>query len=136
MNPAGPLSAMLAATLERLPAEGTEGFVAALEAYAGGRVPQERRDRCLRTDPLALAAMCRALFAEGDVAPDMPHWPFPCLLFAGEQDGDLHDQAQRAAEAIPRARFISLPGLDHLGAHGHVEGVLEAVLATLRAGAD
>jgi pimeloyl-ACP methyl ester carboxylesterase len=135
VNPAGPLSALLAAALDRLPIDGTEGFVAALEAYAGGRVPEVRRERYLRVDPAALEAMCRALLAEGDVAPDLASWPFPVLLYAGERDLDFHDQARRAAEAMPRGTFVSLARLDHLGAHGHVDGVWDALLATLHAGA-
>lgn len=38
-----------------------------------------------------------------------------CLMGAG--DTDFLDQAQRATTEVPNAQFISLVGLDHIGAH-------------------
>jgi len=49
-------------------------------------------------------------------------------------DVDFHDQARRAADEIPNAEFISLQGLDHIGAHLRPDPVLPAVLRTLRGG--
>lgn len=57
---------------------------------------------------------------------------FPDAEAMEQQDADLHDQAQRAAGEISKAEFISLEGLDHLGAHWQHDVVLPAVLRTLR----
>lgn len=64
---------------------------------------------------------------------DLASWRTPCLIFAGTQDPDFFDQAQRAAVEIPTARFIALDGLDHIGAHvTKDERVIDAVRSTLR----
>lgn len=39
----------------------------------------------------------------------------PCLICVGEAD-EMHDEAKRAAEEIPGARFISLAGHSHISA--------------------
>jgi pimeloyl-ACP methyl ester carboxylesterase len=44
----------------------------------------------------------------------LPRIDVPCLIYVGEADPQ-HDAAREAAARMPRARFASLPGLDHLG---------------------
>jgi hypothetical protein len=54
-------------------------------------------------------------------------------LGVGAGDVDFHDQARCAASEIPRAEFISLEELEHVGAHlAQVDPVLPAVLRMLR----
>ena len=58
----------------------------------------------------------------------------PCLIFIGEGDSDFAEQAERAADEIPGAEFMSMVERDHYGAHTkQLDAVVEAVLRILRA---
>jgi pimeloyl-ACP methyl ester carboxylesterase len=108
-----------------------EPFVEALERFWNIRFPDARRN--VDNDPAALDAAWQAALAEGPISGDLGTWQVPCLIFIGAGDLDFLEQAKRAADAIPRAEFISLAGRDHYGAHtGHDDPVIEAVLRTLR----
>ncbi|MGH2775226.1 MAG: alpha/beta fold hydrolase [Actinomycetota bacterium] len=109
-----------------------EAFVDGLETSSRMRFPDVQRAAYLDNDPAALHAASRAMLAGGAVARDLLAWHVPCLIFVGAGDVDFHDQARRAAEEIPNAKFVSLPEADHLGAHLHHDVVLPAVLRTLR----
>ena len=61
----------------------------------------------------------------------LPSLELPCLIYAGDQD-ILYDDAVRTVELIPNARFVSLPGLDHLGAIRHIDKVLPHILGFIR----
>jgi hypothetical protein len=51
----------------------------------------------------------------------------------GAGDDDFMAQARHAATEIAGAEFVSLEGLDHIGAHlNQSDPVIEAVLRTLR----
>lgn len=113
--------------------EGMEAFVQALETAFGSRAPDAQRTVYLDNDSAAIAAMCKVMLDEGAIATDLGSWPIPCLIFIGARDADFHDQARRAADEIPSGKFISLEGLDHLGAHWAHDVVIPAVLRTLRA---
>ena len=54
----------------------------------------------------------------------------PYLLYAGDAD-DLHDGVKRAAAEIPGCEFVSLPGLNHMGAAADVKTVVPRVLRFL-----
>ncbi len=41
--------------------------------------------------------------------------PIPCLFYAGDVD-PFHTRASEAAQELPKASFVSLPGLDHIQA--------------------
>ncbi len=56
----------------------------------------------------------------------------PCLLYAGELE-DAHQNGPAAAQQMPDARFVSLPGLDHGGAGVTVDAIMPHVLAFLAA---
>jgi hypothetical protein len=113
-----------------------EALVTALEAFWGVRFPAVRRARWLDNDPAALDAAWNAALSEGAISGDLTSWRVRCLIFIGAADTDFHDQARDAAAEIPGARFMSLVGLDHYGAHtDEVDPLLEAILRTLR-GAD
>jgi pimeloyl-ACP methyl ester carboxylesterase len=79
-----------------------------------GRLPKEILDHWISTsDPEALGA---ALVREPSLEAELPDIRIPALLYCGEGDGG-HDKARRAAEIMPEATFVLLPGLDHLGAY-------------------
>ena len=56
----------------------------------------------------------------------------PCLICVGEAD-EMHDDAKRAAQEIPSARFVSLPGHSHISAFYEADDLLlPHILALLR----
>lgn len=135
VNPSGPLASAIARGLDSFLTEGTVAFVELLEDYAGGRVPEPQRSLYAATDPIAMHAASTMLFHEGDLAASLARVDVPALIYCGELDLDFHDQAKQAADEMPNAEFLSLPGLDHLGAHARVDLVVPDILRTLRQGA-
>ncbi|HET7271870.1 MAG TPA: alpha/beta hydrolase [Rubrobacter sp.] len=134
INPDGPLARAVAQAVSESRREGSlEPFVEALESFAGTQLPDELRTRWLDNDPAAIDAAWSAGMAEGDISEDLGAWDVRCLIYVGAGDVDFHDQARRAAGEIPRAEFISLENLEHVGAHlASADPVLPAVLGTLR----
>jgi pimeloyl-ACP methyl ester carboxylesterase len=61
----------------------------------------------------------------------LPSLELPCLIYAGDQDY-LYDKAKQTAELIQSARFVSLPGLDHIEAFRHSDKVLPYVLSFIK----
>jgi len=97
-------------TFKKVDGSDIDAFMAALEKVIDEKLPREMR--------LLLAGQdLRALAAAGKVMPAMeaalPKITMPCLLFAGDQDG-RHDAVKRCAASVPHARFVSLPGLNHM----------------------
>ena len=43
----------------------------------------------------------------------LPHITMPCLIFAREKTAE-YTNAEKAAQSIPNATFVALPGLDHV----------------------
>lgn len=127
-----PAARMIMKALTAAQVEGMEALVAAMERFWGVRFPDAVREHLLANDPVALHAASTAMLTEGAVSEALGKWEVPCLIFVGVRDADFHDQARRAAEEIPNARFISLEGLDHLGAETAERGLLSAVLEFLR----
>jgi pimeloyl-ACP methyl ester carboxylesterase len=132
MDPGGPLVLAVTAGLAAACERGIEAFVAALEQFSGIRFPEAQRRLHLQNDPVALAAAWHAALAEGAIAADLRSWRIRCLLYVGAEDVDFQDQARRAADEIPDAEFVELPGLNHLGAHLAQDRMLPAILRTLR----
>lgn len=74
---------------------------------------------------------------EGAVCEDLVGWNVRCLICVAEDDVDFFDQARRAADEIPDAEFVPIPGQDHLGLDtAEVDPILPAVLRTLRQAAE
>jgi pimeloyl-ACP methyl ester carboxylesterase len=61
----------------------------------------------------------------------LPSLELPCLFYAGDQD-ILYDMAKRTAELIQNARFVSLPGSDHVGAFRNSDKALPHVLSFIK----
>ena len=121
----------VAAGVEASKTMGMEGLIEAFEAGVGVRFPEPTRTLELQNDPQAIHAAWRSASAEGRIAADLSTWQVPCLIYAGTAD-EMHDAARRAAEEIPNAKFLSLPGHTHVSAEGEVEQVLDAIRAFLR----
>ena len=61
----------------------------------------------------------------------LPSLELPCLFYAGDQD-ILYDRAKQTAELIQNARFVSIPGLDHVEAIRQSDKVLPLVLSFIK----
>ncbi|MGA3021436.1 MAG: alpha/beta hydrolase [Thermoplasmata archaeon] len=109
----------------RLLRSGREAFVAAAREAAEREIRVAQRPALLeailpqrlqliaKADPEALIAML--LWQQKEVLrirDILPHLTIPCLLFVGEADG-YFEGAKAASRLIPRARFVSLPGMAH-----------------------
>ncbi|MHB8644435.1 MAG: alpha/beta fold hydrolase [Thermomicrobiales bacterium] len=84
-----------------------------VDGQRAGSLPDQIRERLLANDAEALAA---AAIASGD-APGfeaaLARLSIPVLLYAGDRDQPIHDEAARAAVGKPHVTFVSLPGLNH-----------------------
>jgi len=113
---------------EAIRSGGMEGYVADGERR-NGPTPPRMRARALANDPEALAA---ATIASGD-APNfdeaLANLRIPVLIYAGDHDQPIHDEAARAAIGKGHVTFVSLPGLNH----GEVSRRSDAVLPHVRA---
>jgi len=109
---------------------GTQALLRWFEDYIGRPLPQRERQWLLENDPLALDAAWTAALSEGDIATDFSHWRTPSLIAAGERD-EFHENARRAAEAIPGAIFVSLAGHNHISAIYEVDRLMPGILALL-----
>src|SRR6516165_5301566 len=100
--------------------KGTWGTAAVLEVLAPSRIADERlrawyaRSERFVHGPDLLADMVRASF-EDDVRPLLPAISVPTVVLHREGDRFIRPGAGRyLAEHIPRAKFVVLPGDDHL----------------------
>ncbi len=92
-------------------------------AVGGGPTPTDPETaRIARTvaalptnDERALAALVRGLHDDPDAHRRAPDPTVPTLLAVGTDD-PLHDRAHAWAAALPDARFVSLPGRNHVSA--------------------
>lgn len=126
IDPDGPLARLVGEALRD--GDSIEPLVRAFESVTG-RYPDDLRSVYLASDPVAMRAAFSAAQHEGAVARDLSAWRVPCLICVAEDDADFADQARRAAEQIPDARFVVIPGTDHLGADtAAVDPVLPAIL--------
>jgi pimeloyl-ACP methyl ester carboxylesterase len=132
IDPDGPLVRVVGEALAESRDAGIAALVDAFEAIAG-RYPDATRDVYMACDVDAMRAAWRTAMAEGAVSDDLGRWRVRCLFCVAVDDRDFFDQARRAADEIPGARFVAVPGQDHLGMDtADVDPVLPAVLRTLR----
>ena len=91
--------------------QGMASYVANAEANEG---PMEagRKARLLDNDPEALIAATLAPKGTDGVEELLPGLDIPFLLYCGDADG-FYPGSKAAAQAIPGAVFVPLPGLNH-----------------------
>lgn len=75
-------------------------------------LPSEIRDRWERSDQEALVA---ATVEAPSLEAYLTGIRVPALIYSGDRDAG-HEDARRAADAMPEATFVSLAGLDHMTA--------------------
>jgi pimeloyl-ACP methyl ester carboxylesterase len=123
-NLESPTARAVAAAIAASRQEGMKGFVETFETALAYRFPEPERTWTLeRNEPAALEAAWRSALVEGPVSYDLSKWRVPCLICAGEAD-EMHDDAKRAAEEIPGARFVSLAGHSHISAFYEADDLL------------
>ncbi|HEX9824728.1 MAG TPA: alpha/beta fold hydrolase [Actinomycetota bacterium] len=121
------VSGAVAAGRER----GMVAFVETWESLIGTAFLEPGRTWLLENDPLALDAAFRSIFVEGPISQNLGRWTVPCLIYAGADD-EMHRNAARAAEEIPSAIFVSLPGHTHFSAEHVADELLPRVRELLR----
>jgi pimeloyl-ACP methyl ester carboxylesterase len=123
-NLSSPTAQAVAAAVAASRRDGMAGFVERFESSLGYRFPEPDRTWMLETnEPAALEAAWRSVLAEGPISQDLKKWQVPCLICAGAAD-EMHDDAERAAEEIPGATFVSLAGYSHISAFYEADGLL------------
>ena len=100
---------------------GMEAMLRWFEEYAGHTLQEHENSWLLDNDPEALSAAWQSALEEGVIAEDPSRWLTPMLIVAGQKD-DMYENARRAAEEIPKARFLDL------GAQTHLASVLASAL--------
>jgi len=125
--------------------KGTWGTAAVLEVLAPSRIADERlrawyaRSERFVHGPDLLADMVRASF-EDDVRPLLPAISVPTVVLHREGDRFIRPGAGRyLAEHIPRAKFVVLPGDDHLLFVGDTDALVDEIeefLTGARTGAE
>jgi len=105
--------------------QGMATALAAIEA-ATSPLPPQLRNRWVTNDPEAMAAA--TLIERANLEAYVGTIELPTLMYCGDRD-PIHEGAQKAANAIGSATFVSLPGLNH------IDGILDkdAILPHVRA---
>jgi pimeloyl-ACP methyl ester carboxylesterase len=133
-NPAEPDAAA------HLLARGAGAWTAAMEPVFGARMTPVLRARQMGNDARALLARTTSADAERPGYEEtLPRVTVPCLFIAGDADQPRHDRSKAVSARVPRASFVSVPGLDHIEGVYRVDLVAPyvlAFLASVESGAD
>ena len=87
-----------------------------------GTITPQYEDRLRGLDLQAMVAYLEPTPREPSYVDALSHMSLPCLLYAGERDVDAQKSGPAAVHQMPDARFVSLPGLKHVGAGCAVVG--------------
>jgi pimeloyl-ACP methyl ester carboxylesterase len=117
---------------------GMPGFVAGWEQRIGGPLDAQTKGAFLANDATALRAYFRQTEAESAIAESaVAGISLPALLLAGTRDTERLADSRRAAELMPHAQLVELPGRNHGTTVVPVQPVLDEwlpFLAGVRAG--
>ncbi len=97
---------------EALRTGGMAGYVAELERREGP-LPEPIRTRIFANDPEALVAATTGGSGAPGFEGALERLSIPVLIYAGDGDQPIHDEARRAAAGKAHVTFVSLPGLNH-----------------------
>lgn len=102
---------------ERAAHEGTEVLVEGIRSWAGAITPAyEARLRAANVSGGAAMLRWRHEHLE-DFTAALPGMTLPCLLYCGEDDEE-YEGMRRASTVLSNARFIGLPGMNHVQVSG------------------
>ncbi len=97
--------------------KGVDNYVAAIEKRLKPCWTPQLREKLLGSDMEALKANVDALTDVYDLRASLSSLSLPCLVYVGEDDDPEYcAAAKEAAERIPNATLVSLPGLGHFSA--------------------
>lgn len=105
-------------------------FIAAFETVLNETIPPQLRMLIKSNDLVALA--CAVQQPRRALTGVLHKLTMPALLFCGEQD-QRYAMVQATARQLPQARFLSLPGVTHLGGVTRAALLLPAVTQFLGA---
>jgi pimeloyl-ACP methyl ester carboxylesterase len=118
------------------------GGIAALVAESErreGPIPEPTRTRVLANDSEAMVATTIGGSGSSSFEPALARLTIPVLVYAGNNDQPIHDEAARGAAGKAHVTFVSLPGLNHGQASRqsdvvlpHVQPFLADVVGTIR----
>jgi pimeloyl-ACP methyl ester carboxylesterase len=112
---------------EAMRSGGMAGYLAELERREGP-LPEPIRTRLFDNDPEALLASTAGGSGALSSEPALARLSIPVLMYAGDRDQPIHDEAARAARGKAHVTFVSLPGLNH----GEVSRRSDVVLPHVR----
>jgi pimeloyl-ACP methyl ester carboxylesterase len=93
-----------------------EEYLQRMEALTGHELTPDDREELLSRDAEGSIAAQEALLARPPLTTQqLATIPAPCLVYCGDLD-PFHLGAQESVCHIPKARFLSLPGLNHITA--------------------
>jgi pimeloyl-ACP methyl ester carboxylesterase len=113
--------------LFRLRLSDPDAYLERMETLVGHPLSPAEREDLLARDAMASIAsqealLDRAPLTEGQLAAIK----VPCLVYCGEQD-PFHTGAQESVCHIPEARFVTLPGLNHITAYARSDQIVTHV---------
>ena len=112
---------------------GMGAFVAGWEARMGRPLDAQTKSAFLNNDAQALLAYFRQTEADAPVPEaDVAAIAVPALLMAGTADPTRVADSRRAAELMPAARFVELPGRNHGSTLVPAQSILDEWLPFLR----
>jgi pimeloyl-ACP methyl ester carboxylesterase len=106
---------------------GMEGFIEARERDLGGRLVPKLRNRLLTFNASGLAFAGEAWAAWEGVSDHVAGIKTQTLLYAGTDDAAFHDGAKHAADEMPDACFVSIPGMSHDAGFASSRNTLKAL---------
>lgn len=118
--------------LEILATTGIEAFLDAWSMHLGAPVPSALRKMFLANDAKALVPYLRQTERDPSLANALPAITAPALLFAGEDDHERLEASLVAADRMPAAELVTIPGEHHLSTLAKIEKVLPHVVPFLR----
>ena len=85
----------------------------------------------LNGDLKAYTAKTKANAMREDISGHLVGLTVPCLVYAGESDSLAHESAKEHSGKMPTARFVSLPGLNHMESIARTDMIIPMVSSFL-----
>jgi pimeloyl-ACP methyl ester carboxylesterase len=85
----------------------------------------------LNGDLKAYTAKTKANAMREDISGHLVGLTVPCLVYAGESDSLAHESAKEHSGKMPAARFVSLPGLNHMESIARTDMIIPMVSSFL-----
>ena len=85
----------------------------------------------LTGDLKAYTAKTKANAMREDISGHLIGLTVPCLVYAGESDSLAHESAKEHSGKMPTARFVSLPGLNHMESIARTDIIIPMVSSFL-----